>query len=266
LSRVEKALCAKITTISMSGHSKWSTIKRQKGATDAKRGQAFTKATNAITIAARQGADPESNFKLRLAVEQARALNMPKENIERAISRGSGTGKEAQVLEEVTYEGYGQAGVAIMVETVTDNRQRTAQEVRSVFERGGGTLAGPGSVAHYFSPVGEVEVKLKAQTDPDQVLLDAADAGAQDVDIDKEVAVVYCAPDAVTKVKESLLARGYEVVEARLSKKPSVYTKVTDDKVASGLLSLLSKLEDLNDVQKVYSNFDVPQEIMERSA
>src|SRR3989304_7019571 len=162
----------------MSGHSKWSQIKRQKGATDARRGAAFTKAANAITLAAREGGvDPETNFKLRLAVEAAKRVNMPKENIERAIKRATGEAKDGQRLEEIVYEGFGPAGVGIVVGAVTDNKQRTAQEVRRAFERGGGRLSGPGSVSHFFRPIGEIVVRGGGGLDPDQLLLVAADSG-----------------------------------------------------------------------------------------
>src|SRR3990167_2159226 len=156
----------------MSGHSKWSTIKRQKGVTDAKRGAAFTKAANAITIVAREGREsPDTNFKLRLAIEDAKKINMPKENIQRAINRGTGIGGEGAILEEIIYEGFGPEGVAILLTAVTDNKQRTAQEVRSVFDRAGGRLAGPGSVSYLFEQMGEIDVKMKDAQDPDHIIL-----------------------------------------------------------------------------------------------
>ncbi|HEX7455895.1 MAG TPA: YebC/PmpR family DNA-binding transcriptional regulator [Candidatus Nanoarchaeia archaeon] len=249
----------------MSGHSKWSTIKRQKGATDARRGTAFTKATNAIIIAAREsGGNPEANFKLRLAIESAKRLNMPKDNIEKAIARATGAVKEGKALETVTYEGFGPGGVGILVEVVTDNRQRTAQEVRSAFERSGGTLAGPGSVAHLFSPTGEIAVQLKEGFDSDKVLSAAADAGAEDVDTDKNEAIIYCRPTDLEKVKEDLSGQGLEIVEARISRKPTLVVKIGDEKMASGVLSLVNKLDDLTDVQKVYANFDIPEEILQK--
>jgi len=251
----------------MSGHSKWSQIKRQKGAADARRGAAFTKAANAITIAAREGGNnPEANFKLRLVIEAAKRLNMPKENIERAIARGTGAGKGATTLENITYEGYGPAGVAIVVEAVTDNRLRTAQEVRSVFERGGGTLAGPGSVAHIFLPVGEITVHHPENLDADQILLIAAEAGAEDIETNVDEAVVYCQPADLEKVRQRLATAGLEVVEAHLSRKPTSVIKIGEETKAAAILSLTNKLEELPDVQKVYANFDIPEGVLERQA
>jgi len=249
----------------MSGHSKWSQIKRQKGVTDTRRGADFTKAANAITITARQaGGNPESNFKLRLAIEAARKLNMPKDNIERAISRGTGAGKEGLNLEEVTYEGYGPAGVAVLVETVTDNRQRTAQDVRGAFERLGGNISGPSSVTHLFAPIGEITVKIKAGSNPDDLLLLAADAGASDVETDSNEAIIYCAASELDKVKNYLAAKDLEVVEAKLSRKSVTNVKIEDESKAAAILSLVNKLDDLPDVQKVYANFDIPDEILKK--
>jgi YebC/PmpR family DNA-binding regulatory protein len=251
----------------MSGHSKWSQIKRQKGVADSRRGTAFTKAANAITIAARSGGgNPDNNFKLRLAIEAARRLNMPKENIERAIARGTGKGKEGVALEEVTYEGFGPAGVAIMIEAVTDNKQRTAQEVRSCFERGGGTLSGPSSVSHLFTPIGELVVKIKEGIDPDQLLLLAADAGADDVETDQNEAIVYCQAGDLDKVKNELASKGLEPIESRLSRKPTSLVRIEDSAKAAAVLSLINKLDDLPDVQKVYANFDISEEVLERQA
>jgi YebC/PmpR family DNA-binding regulatory protein len=251
----------------MSGHSKWSTIKRQKGVTDARRGAAFTKAANAITVAAREGgANPDTNFKLRLSVDAARKINMPKDNIERAIGRGSGDTKEGKQLEKVTYEGFGPKGVGVMIEAVTDNRQRTAQEVRSAFERGGGHLSGPGSVSHLFSQVGEIIVTHKEGTRADQLLLTAADAGAEDVETDSDESIVYTKLSDLVKVKAALVSKGLVVSETRISRKPVSVVKITDEKEASSVLTLVSKLDDLLDVQKVYANFDIPDEVLQKEA
>lgn len=248
----------------MSGHSKWSTIKRQKGANDAKRGQAFTKAGKAITIAAREGGgNPDTNFKLRLAVEAARAINMPKDNIERAIARGVG-GSGEKALEEVTYEGYGPAGVALLIEVVTDNKMRSASEVRSVLDRGNGSLAGVGSVAFNFKPVGEISVKITGK-DPDELFLLAADAGAEDIDTSEEDATVFCKPENLVKVKDAIGEAGYEVVGAEVVKESSNNVKITDEDKAKSVLSLIEKLEDLDDVQKVYANFDIDVSLMEKA-
>jgi YebC/PmpR family DNA-binding regulatory protein len=243
----------------MSGHSKWSTIKRQKGANDAKRGQAFTKAGNAITIAAREGGgNPETNFKLRLTVEAARAINMPKENIQRAIDRATGASGE-KVLEEMTYEGYGPAGVAVMVEVVTDNKMRTTAEVRSLLERSGGTLGGPGSVNYLFKATAAIDVN---SSDADEVLLAAADAGADDVEAIGETVTVYTSPQKLEEVKNKLTDVGFEIVGWGVTKEATTQVAVGDEKQAESILNLVNKLEDLDDVQKVYANFDISEEIL----
>ncbi|MDP2671258.1 MAG: YebC/PmpR family DNA-binding transcriptional regulator [bacterium] len=245
----------------MSGHSKWSTIKRQKGANDAKRGQAFTKAGNALTVAAREGGgNPDSNFKLRLAIDAARAVNMPKENIERAITRATGTSGEKS-LEEVIYEGYGPAGVAIMIDAVTDNKIRTTSEIRSLLERAGGSLGGPGSVNYLFKATSAIDVKA---ADPDQVFLAAADAGAEDVEQNGESVTVYTVPQKLEEVKEKLRAAGFEVTGWEVSKKAASQVAVNDPKQAETVLNLVNRLEDLDDVQKVYANFDISEEILEK--
>ncbi|OGY27061.1 MAG: hypothetical protein A2Z11_00940 [Candidatus Woykebacteria bacterium RBG_16_43_9] len=249
----------------MSGHSKWSTIKRQKGVTDARRGAAFTKAANAITMAAREGGgDPETNFKLRLVIEGAKRVNMPKENIDRAINRAIGGGKDGKLLEKIVYEGFGPAGVGVLVEAVTENRQRTAQEVRSTFERNGGQLSGPGSVTHFFSPIGEIVIHFADNLDADHLLLVAADSGADDVETDKNEAIVYCDIQTLEKVKEDLIKNGLEVTETRISRRPNSVVKITNEKDALKVLSLVNKLDDLQDVQRVYANFDIPEEILQK--
>jgi len=249
----------------MSGHSKWSTIKRQKGANDAKRGQAFTKAGRLITIAAREGGgNPDGNFKLRLAMEAARAINMPKENIERAIARGAG-GDGSKPLEEAVYEGYGPAGIALLIEVVTDNKMRSAGELRSILDRAGGSLAGQGAVAFLFNSKGVIEVDATLK-DADELLLNAADAGADDVEVEEGVALVYTKPEVVDKVKGALEQAGYSVKNSEISKEASTTVKITDEGQAEKVLSLIEKLEDLDDVQKVYSNFDIDTEVMEKVA
>ena len=249
----------------MSGHSKWATIKRQKGVTDARRGAVFTKAANAITIAAKQGGgNPETNFKLRLAIESAKQVNTPKENIERAINRAVSVAKEGR-LEEIIYEGFGPFGVGVLVEAVTENRQRTAQEVRSIFERAGGHLAGPGSVAHLFAPVGEVVIRAKDDLDPDHLLLVAADAGADDVELAGGEAIIYCKIPQLKNVKEKIAGEKYEIIETRLSRKPTSSVQIEDEKTAASILSLVSKLDDVVDVQRIYANFDIPNEMLMRN-
>ena len=245
----------------MSGHSKWSTIKRQKGVTDARRGAAFTKATNAITVAARSGGgDSETNFKLRLAIEAAKAINMPKDNISRAINRAIGGGKDEKIIEEIIYEGFGPFGVGVLVEVATDNRQRSAQEIRTVFDRSGGRLSGPGSVVHLFSPIGEITVQISSEVDEDQILMDAAESGADDVEIDKSEATVFYQVASLENVKNNLSKRGLTVLETRISRSPNSTVKISGEKESDKILSLVNKLDDLADVQKVYANFDIHED------
>lgn len=248
----------------MSGHSKWSTIKRQKGANDAKRGQAFTKAGRLITIAAREGGSTDGNYKLRLAVESARAINMPKDNIERAIARGAGGG-DSGPLEEVVYEGYGPKGIAVIIEAVTDNRMRTSSEVRSTLDKAGGSLAGPGAVAFNFKTVGEIAVAVKGK-DPDELFLEAADAGAEDIETEGDESTIFCKPEDLVKVKTALEEKGYSITSAVVAKEPITTVKIADQSEAEKVLSLVEKLEDLDDVNKVYANFDIEAEVMERVA
>lgn len=247
----------------MSGHSKWSTIKRQKGANDAKRGQAFTKMGRLITIAAREGGgNPDGNFRLRLAMEAARAINMPKDNIDRAIARGTG-GDGSKPLEESVYEGYGPLGVALLIEVVTDNKMRTASEVRSALDKSGGSLAGPGSVAFLFNSKGIIEVDATGK-DSDELLLTAADAGAEDVEVEDNVGLVYTKPEAVDKVKKALEEAGYTVQNSEVSKEASTTVKISNEGDAQKVLNLIEKLEDMDDVQKVYANFDIDTEVLEK--
>lgn len=246
----------------MSGHSKWSTIKRAKGANDAKRGQAFTKATKLITIAARDGASPDTNFKLRLAVEAARAINMPKDNIERAISKATGA-DGSKPLEESVYEGYGPHGVALLIEVVTDNKMRTASDIRSLLDKSGGSLAGPGSVSFLFKSQGEIEVSLKDK-DPDELLLTAADAGAEDVETEGSVAYVLTKPEETEKVKENLSNAGYTINSSEVTKKPTTTVRIDSEPEAKRVMALVDKIEDNDDVQKVYGNFDISSEILEK--
>jgi len=249
--------------IIMSGHSKWSTIKRQKGLNDARRGQVFTKLANAITIAVREGGgsgDPASNFKLRLAMDNARAVNMPNVNIQRAIDRGLGKGGGAGI-ESVVYEGYGPSKVAIIVEAATDNRNRTTPEVRGAIERNGGTFASPGAVSWMFADVGMVTV-AKGGKLLDDVFEAAVEAGADDVEDAGESVEVYTKPNDVEKVKNALLGKGFNVQSAELFKKPTTTVLITDRQEAEKVLAFVEKLEDLEAVQKVYSNFDMPDSLL----
>lgn len=240
----------------MSGHSKWAQIKRQKGIADIKRGQTFTKVANAITIAVRDGggiADPDSNFKLRLAIEKARSVNMPKENIARAIDRGLGKGEKG-ILEEVVYEGFGPGGVAIMVECVTDNRERTRADVKGVFDKGGGTLGQSGAVSYQFKQVGLITVRKNGKNFDDIFSL-AVDSGADDVEEAGDEVLIYTDSAALKAMKDSLAGFGLTILEAELSRKPTITVPVKDKETASKVLALVEKLEALDDVQKVYDNF-----------
>ncbi len=248
----------------MSGHSKWSTIKRQKATADAKRGQIFTKLANAITIAVRQGgsADPEKNFKLRLAIEQAKAFNMPKENIQRAIERGSGLQTAgAGQLEEIIYEGYGPGGVAVMIEAVSSNRNRTTAEVKNILERAGGNLGTPGSVAWMFEKEGVVVIAKDGQTE-DAVLAAAADAGAQDVAVVADGFEVYTKPEDLNRVKEELAKMGFKIKNFEIVSKPTNVVNINDLDSARQILNLMNKLDSLDDVQKVSANFDIDDQLL----
>lgn len=246
----------------MSGHSKWSSIKRQKGAADIKRGQVFTKLGNAITITVREGGgDPTSNFKLRLAMDQARAANMPKENIERAIDRGLGKGGAGGQIESVSYEGYGPGKVAIIVEAVTDNKNRTTSEVKNVIERSGGNFASPGAVSWMFSDEGIIVVP-KDNKSMDDFLNLAIEAGAEDVLESGDFVEIYTKPNLLETVKNVLVAKGLNVQSAEISKKPSTVAAVDDANIAKKIFDLMEKLENLDDVQKVWSNFDIPDNLL----
>lgn len=248
----------------MSGHSKWSTIKRQKGAKDAKRGQIFTKIGGAITIAAREGGggDPASNFKLRLAMDQAKAANMPRENIDRAIERGLGKAGGA-ALETVTYEGYAPGKVALVIEVATDNRNRTTPEVRGAIEKAGGTFTSPGAVAWMFKEQGLVTLQ-KAGKSLDEIFEAAVDAGADDVEDAGDLVEVFTKSSDVEKVKNTLASKGLTVQSAEIFKKPKTVQAVNDADLAKKVLNLIEKLEDLDDVQKVYANFDIPDDVLHK--
>jgi YebC/PmpR family DNA-binding regulatory protein len=241
----------------MSGHSKWATIKRQKGANDAKRGQLFTKLSNAITLSVREGggvSDPASNFRLRLAVEAARNANMPKENIERAIERASG--KMAGEMAEVHYEGFGPGGFSVIVEAITDNKQRTTPEIKNIFDKSGGSLGVPGSVSYQFEQKGQIIVE-KDGKGLDEIFLIAADAGAEDVEEAEDEVLVYTNPEDLGKVKQVLSDAALRVNAAELIRKPIVFKAINGDEEAEKAFSFLEKLENLDDVQKVYANVDV---------
>ncbi len=235
----------------MSGHSKWATIKRQKGANDAKRGAIFTKLGNQIAIAARGGTDPATNSALALAIERAKSANMPMSNIDRAIQRVSD--KSAAQLEEVMYEGYGPGGVAILVECATDNKNRTYPEVRTVFSKTGGNIADAGSVAFQFSRKGVITLKAKG----DDALLTALDAGAEDAVEEEDAIVVYTAQNDLAKVREALKQSGLEVSDAELQYVPNNTIEITDSETARKIVRLMDALDDLDDVTNTYTNFDI---------
>jgi YebC/PmpR family DNA-binding regulatory protein len=245
----------------MSGHSKWSTIKRQKGVTDAKRGALFTKVAREISVAARQGGgDPDANYRLRLAVEKARSVNMPSDNIKRTIEKATGGG-DAEQFEEIVYEGYGPGGVAVLVEAATDNRNRTAAEVRSIFTKAGGQLAGSGAVAWQFEPRGLIAVARDAAVDVDEVALAAIDAGAEDVDTDDPESIgIYTSPADLERVRKALDGAGVAVDSAE-NTMVAKQTVELDSAKARQALRLVELLEDLEDVQRVTANFDIPEDV-----
>lgn len=246
----------------MSGHSKWATIHRQKEAADQKRGQIFTKVANAITVAVREGggiADPNLNFRLRLALEKAKEVNMPKENIQRAIDRAIGVG-EGKSLEEVTYEGYAPGGVAIIVEAATDNRQRTVQEVKNIFERGGGSLGTPGAVSFLFKKMGMILVEKGENTE--NTILKLIDLGVEEVEEVEDGIESYIPVELLEEIKNKISQSGIKIIKSELTLRPISYVPINDSKTAEKILNLMDKLDSHNDVIKVYANFDIPQEIL----
>jgi YebC/PmpR family DNA-binding regulatory protein len=246
----------------LSGHSKWSTIKRKKQATDAKRGQIFTKFAKEIAIAARDGPDPEINFKLRLVIDKAKAANMPKDNIERAIRRGAGLDKDAAALEEVIYEGYGPHGVALLIEVVTDNRNRAVAEIRRWFNRLGGSLGETGCVAWQFEPKGYFTL-APDDLDTDEIFDIAVEAGADDVAFGEDLIEIFAEPSDFQLVREALELGGLELESAEITKMPKT-TIALDEKQSLQNMNLISTLEELDDVQQVYSNLDISDELMAR--
>ncbi len=247
----------------MSGHSKWAQIRRAKGVNDARRGQLFTRLGREIVVAVREGGsgDPNANFRLRIAVQRAREANMPMENIERTIKRAQG-GTEGAALEEITYEGYGPGGTAMLVQSLTENRNRTVAEVRNAFSRNGGNLGENGCVDWLFESKGIIEVELKGH-DPDELSLEALDMGADDVEPvgpNDEVLTIYTDPADFEKVRQALEAKKYKVVKAESSLAPKTKIDLADEKVAHQVMRLVEKLEDLDDVQNVYTNADFPEE------
>jgi YebC/PmpR family DNA-binding regulatory protein len=247
----------------VSGHSKWSSIKHKKGAADAKRGKLFSKLSRAIIVAAKEGgADPAANLALQNAIEKARSYSMPKDNIERAIARGSGAESDAQAFETVIYEGYGPSGVAVIVEALTDNRNRTASDVRHAFDKNDGNLGTSGAVAWLFERRGVVLVSADG-VDEDELTLAAADGGADDVALDGSTYEVLTAPEALSGVREALESAGFTVESSELTLLPKTTVEVADESAAKKVLRLIDQLEENDDVQDVYANFDIPERVLE---
>jgi YebC/PmpR family DNA-binding regulatory protein len=250
----------------VSGHSKWSSIKHKKGAADAKRGKLFSKLTRAIIVAAKEGGpDPAANLALQNAIEKAKANSMPKDNIDRAIAKGAGTDSDSAAYETVVYEGYGPAGVAVIVETLTDNRNRTAGEVRHIFARNDGNLGTSGAVAWLFERRGVVLVPVEG-VDEDELMLAAAEGGADDVSVDGSTFQVLTAAEALASVRETVAEAGFEIESAELTMLPKTTIAVEDESEAKKILRLIDQLEDDDDVQEVYANFDIPERVLEAVA
>jgi YebC/PmpR family DNA-binding regulatory protein len=250
----------------VSGHSKWSTIKHKKGAADAKRGKLFSKLTRAIIVAAKEGGpDPGANLALQNAIEKARSFSMPKDNIDRAIAKGSGADADASSFETVVYEGYGPSGVAVIVETLTDNRNRTAGEVRHLFAKNDGNLGTSGAVLWLFERRGVILVPADG-VDEDELMLAAAEGGADDVTLDGSSYQVLTAPENLHDVRAAIEAAGFTVENAELTMLPKTTVEVADESDAKKVLRLIDQLEDNDDVQDVFANFDIPEQVLETVA
>jgi YebC/PmpR family DNA-binding regulatory protein len=250
----------------MSGHSKWSSIKHKKGAVDAKRGKLFSKLSRAIIVAAKEGGgDPAGNLALQNAIEKARSYSMPKDNIERAIAKGSGADSDASAFETVVYEGYGPEGVAVLVETLTDNRNRTASEVRHAFTKHGGNLGTAGAVAWLFDRRGIVLVAGEG-VDEDELMLAAAEGWAEDVEPDGTSFQVSSAPEDLQSVREAIEAAGFAIESAELSMVPKTTVEIAEESTAKKIVKLIDALEESDDVQDVYANFDIPEQVLEAVA
>jgi YebC/PmpR family DNA-binding regulatory protein len=246
----------------MSGHSKWASIKHKKAIVDARRGQHFTKLARAITVAAKEGGgDPEGNAALALAIQKARDASMPKDNIERAIQKGTGSGVDAEAWETVLYEGYGPGGVAMLIEAVTDNRNRTAADVRHIVGKNGGSLGEPGSVAYLFDKQGVIVVDAERYEEDD--LFAAIDAGAEDIVLDDDVYEVITAPGEFSVVRDALAAAGVEIESADVTQRPKSRVPLSEDD-ASKLMKLIDALEESDDVGAVHANYDVDSDVLER--
>jgi YebC/PmpR family DNA-binding regulatory protein len=250
----------------LSGHSKWSSIKHKKGAADAKRGQLFSKLSRAILVAAKEGGgDPANNLALQNAIEKARSYSMPKENIDRAIAKGSGADADANAFETIVYEGYGPEGVALIVEALTDNKNRTAADVRHLFAKHGGNLGATGAVAWQFERLGVVVVAADG-ADEEELLLAAADAGADDVQPDGSTFQVTSPPEVLSAVREAVEQAGFTIESAELQLVPKTTVSIDDEAKARQVMRLVDALEENDDVQDVYANFDIPERVLEAVA
>ncbi|MGH7691738.1 MAG: YebC/PmpR family DNA-binding transcriptional regulator [Candidatus Dormibacteria bacterium] len=244
----------------MSGHSKWAGIKHKKAVVDARKGQTFTKVANEVTVAAREsGGDPTSNFRLRLAVQKAREVNMPADNIERAIKRGTGE-LQGAAIEEIRYEGYGPSGVAILVDVLTDNRNRTVAAIRNLFTRSGGSLGESNSVGWMFNRIGLIRVESKGQ-DPEELALRAIELGADDVQVEDGVTEVYVAPERLEELRRAIDAANLEVESAEVTMQPSTTVEV-DAKTAPAVVRLLEALDEHDDVKEVHCNAVLPNDVL----
>lgn len=250
----------------MSGHSKWHNIRLRKGKQDAVRSKLFTKVAREIIVAAKQGGgNPEANLQLKLAIQKARSVSMPQDNIKRAIQRGTGESGEAANFEEITYEGYGPAGVAVMVKCLTDNRNRTVAELRNIFSKNGGNLGESGCVSWMFDSMGMVQIPAD-KADEDSVMAATVDAGAEDIRVEDDTIEVLCQPEDLPKVREAVTEAGIEYVSAELTMLPKTTVRIEDSKEASRVLRLMDALEDNDDVQQAYANFDIPDEVLQEEA
>ncbi len=250
----------------MSGHSKWHNIKLRKGKQDAQRGKLFTKIAREIIVAAKEGGgSPDTNLRLRLAMQKARENSMPQDNIKRAIQRGTGETGESANFDEITYEGYGPAGVAILVACLTDNRNRTVAELRNIFTKSGGNLGESGCVGWMFDSRGLVQIPADS-TDEDTVMMATLDAGAEDIKTEGDTIEVLCQPEDLPKVRDAIAEAGIEYTTAEATMLPKSTVRVEDSKEASRILRLMDALEDNDDVQQVYANFDIPDEILQEAA
>jgi YebC/PmpR family DNA-binding regulatory protein len=250
----------------LSGHSKWSSIKHKKGAADAKRGQLFSKLSRAIIVAAKEGGgDPSNNMSLQNAIEKAKSYSMPKDNIDRAIAKGSGADADANTFETIVYEGYGPEGVAVIVEALTDNRNRTAADVRHLFAKHGGNLGTAGAVSWQFDRRGVVVVPADG-VDEEDLLLVAADGGADDIEQDGSVFQVTSAPEVLSAVRQAIEGAGFSVDSAELQLLPKTTVEIDDEQKARQVMRLIDALEENDDVQDVYANFDIPEQVLEAVA